>query len=92
MILTKRDKLIINLLKHQEFCLYKDIKNKFFPSRSSFTHVLYVIPHANKIAKLIKDFKYYRFFGLSHYANLDEVSSFWHAQVPLKEWLNKSGK
>ena len=32
-MLTKRDKLIINTLKHQESYLYKGIKNKFFPSR-----------------------------------------------------------
>ena len=59
---------------------------------SSFTHVLYVVPHANKITRLIKNFKYYRFFGLSHYANLNEVSSFRYGQISLKKWLNIGGR
>ena len=61
-------------------------------NRSSFTHVLYVVPQANKITRLIKSFKYYSFFGLCHYANLNEVSSFWHGNIPLKEWINKARK
>ena len=84
-------KLAIELELHIKAKRRYSLKKSAY-NRSSFTHVLYVIPHANKITKLIKDFKYYRFFGLSHYFNLNEVSSFWHAKVPLKEWLNKSGK
>ncbi len=40
MILTKRDKLIIDTLKEQDFCFYNDIKNKFFPSDFSASHRL----------------------------------------------------
>lgn len=35
MILTKRDKLIIETLKGQDFCFYKDIEKSFFPSKYS---------------------------------------------------------
>ena len=31
-MITRRDKQIINLLQEQDFCLYKDITKKFFPS------------------------------------------------------------
>ena len=35
MILTGRDKLIIDLLQKQDFCFYRDIKNTFFSSETS---------------------------------------------------------
>lgn len=40
MRLTTRDKLIIDLLQNQEFCFYKDICQKFFPSKSSASQSL----------------------------------------------------
>ena len=40
MRLTLRDKLIIETLRNQEFCLYKDIKNKFFSSKTSASNRL----------------------------------------------------
>ena len=40
MILTERDKLIIETLKNQEFCFYSDIKNNFFPSDFAACHRL----------------------------------------------------
>ena len=30
MVLTERDELIIETLKDQDFCFYKDIEKKFF--------------------------------------------------------------
>ena len=35
MVLTIRDKLIIETLKNQDFCFYKDIENDFFSSKYS---------------------------------------------------------
>ena len=35
MILTKRDERIIETLKEQDFCFYKDIEKSFFPSKYS---------------------------------------------------------
>ena len=35
MRLTFRDKLIIETLKNQDFCFYKDIEKSFFPSKYS---------------------------------------------------------
>ena len=35
MILTKRDKLIIEILQNQDFCFYKDVCKNFFPSKTS---------------------------------------------------------
>ena len=40
MRLTSRDKLIIEVLQHQEFCFYKDICKNFFPSKSSASQSL----------------------------------------------------
>ena len=40
MVLTERDKLIIETLKDQDFCFYSDIKNKFFSSDFSASHRL----------------------------------------------------
>lgn len=40
MVLTERDKLIIETLKEQDFCFYSDIKNKFFSSDFSASHRL----------------------------------------------------
>ena len=40
MVLTQRDKLIIETLKEQDFCFYSDIKNKFFSSDFSASHRL----------------------------------------------------
>ena len=40
MKLTERDKLIIDILKEQDFCFYNDIKNKFFSSDFSASHRL----------------------------------------------------
>ena len=40
MILTKRDKLIIDTLQKQDFCFYKDIQKKFFSSDFSASHRL----------------------------------------------------
>jgi len=80
-------KLAIELELHIKATRRYELQKSAY-NRSSFTHVLYVIPHANKIIRLITDFKYYSFFGLSHYFNLNEVSCFWHAKVHLKYWLN----
>lgn len=40
MILTERDKLIIDTLKNQDFCFYRDIQKRFFSSDSSASHRL----------------------------------------------------
>lgn len=40
MVLTERDRLIIETLKEQDFCFYNDIKNKFFSSDFSASHRL----------------------------------------------------
>ena len=40
MRLTARDKLIIETLRDQEFCFYKDICKSFFPSKSSASQSL----------------------------------------------------
>ena len=40
MRLTERDKLIIETLRDQEFCFYKDICKRFFPSKSSASQSL----------------------------------------------------
>ena len=40
MILTPRDKLIIETLRDQDFCFYKDIQKKFFSSEFSASHRL----------------------------------------------------
>ncbi|MDE0092371.1 MAG: hypothetical protein OXN83_03685 [Oligoflexia bacterium] len=84
-------KLAIELELHIKTKKRYELKKSSY-NRSSFTHVLYVVPNANKITRLIKNFKYYSFFGLSHYANLNKVSSFRYGQISLKEWLNRGGK
>ena len=84
-------KLAVELELHIKTKKRYELKKSSY-NRSSFSHVLYVVPHSNKITRLIKNFKYYSFFGLSHYANLNSVSSFWHGKIPLKEWLNKAVK
>ena len=40
MRLTPRDRLIIEVLKEQDFCFYSDIKKKFFSSDCSASHRL----------------------------------------------------
>ena len=40
MRLTKRDKLIIDLLRAQDFCFYSDIRKRFFSSYTSASHRL----------------------------------------------------
>ena len=39
-LLTNRDKLIIDILKNQDFCFYKDIQKRFFSSDFSASHRL----------------------------------------------------
>ena len=43
MSLTIRDKRIMTVLQNQEFCFYKDIKRKFFSSKSSACNRLNVL-------------------------------------------------
>ena len=56
MELTKRDILIIETLKNQDFCLYKDIENNFFSSKYSAYNRLNELRKNNYI--LIKSFNH----------------------------------
>jgi len=143
-MITSRDRQIINLLQERDFCLYKDITRKFFPSeesasnrlrklrdkdwisiepihffylsnnindlslhlmgdnkkivrlnrkhkitkkkasrskmskykKSNQSHILYVVTNAKKITRFIKDFRSYKYVGITHYFDIEKLMSY----------------
>ena len=59
---------------------------------SRYTHVLYFVTNIKKMDSLIKAFKSYRYIGLAHYRQVDELFCYWYGKLSLQEWLKKKTK
>ena len=67
MTLTERDKLIIETLRRQDFCFYKDIQRRFFPSGFSASQRLNCLKkHGYILIEPLSDLKFNK--------NLDQAS------------------
>ena len=60
--------------------------------KSNYSHVLYVSTHGKKTSKLINIFKYKKYIGIAHYADLEKLVSYRYGKQTLLDWLKKRTK
>ena len=59
---------------------------------SRFTHVLYVATHIRSLQRLLRTFSYRRYIGISHYSEVETVSSHRYGKQSLLNWLKERTK
>ena len=60
--------------------------------KSRFTHVLYVATHIKSLQKLLRTFRYRRYIAITHYSEIETVSSHRYGKQPILSWLKERTK